>query len=54
MTTRFRCHFDGKVIIPDEPVDFPINVPLEFTVRLLSKSELPSPAEPDADDDAGE
>lgn len=49
MTTRFRGHFDGKVIIPDEPVDFPIDVPLEFTVRLLSESELSAPAEPGSD-----
>ena len=33
MTTRFRAHFDGKALIPDEPVDLPINEPLEFEFR---------------------
>jgi len=23
-----RCHFDGKVIVPDEPVELPVNQPL--------------------------
>lgn len=25
-----RAHFDGKVIVPDEPVDWPINQPLSI------------------------
>ena len=28
-----RAHFDGKVIIPDEPVDLPANSSLEIEVR---------------------
>ena len=54
MTARFRGHFDGTVIVPDEPVDFPINVPLEFIVRLPSESESPGSAKPDTDDGVGE
>ena len=23
-----RCHFDGKVFVPDEPIDLPVNEPL--------------------------
>jgi hypothetical protein len=23
--SAIRCHFDGKVIVPDEPVDLPVN-----------------------------
>jgi hypothetical protein len=32
----FIAHFDGKVIVPDEPVDLPINVPLILTVRIVT------------------
>lgn len=30
MTRVARAHFDGKVIVPDEPIDLPINAPLEI------------------------
>jgi len=30
-----RAHFDGKAIIPDEPVDLPINEPLEFELKQV-------------------
>jgi len=33
MTTRMRVHFDGKVFIPDEPVDVPIGQPFEVSLR---------------------
>jgi hypothetical protein len=33
MTTTIRAHFDGRVIIPDEPVDLPVDKPLTFDVR---------------------
>ena len=28
-----RCHFDGKVIVPDEPIELPVNQPLYVTVE---------------------
>jgi hypothetical protein len=28
-----RCHFDGKVFVPEEPVDFPINQSLLVRVE---------------------
>jgi len=28
-----KAHFDGKTIVPDEPVDLPINQPLEFELK---------------------
>jgi hypothetical protein len=31
-----RAHFDGKVIVPDEPVDLPANSSLEIEVRTAS------------------
>lgn len=27
------CHFDGKVLVPDEPVSLPVNQPLVADVR---------------------
>jgi hypothetical protein len=33
MSVVIRAHFDGKVIVPDEPVDLPVNEPLEFDLR---------------------
>jgi hypothetical protein len=29
----FRAHFDGKVIVPDEPVDLPANSSVEVEIR---------------------
>ena len=37
MSVTIRAHFDGKVIVPDEPVDLPINEPLEFDLRETPK-----------------
>ncbi|MEN6357467.1 MAG: hypothetical protein ABFD83_10325 [Armatimonadota bacterium] len=33
MAIVIRAHFDGKAIIPDEPVDLPVNQPLEFELK---------------------
>lgn len=33
-----KAHFDGKVLVPDEPVNFPLNQPLELTVVPAAKS----------------
>ena len=32
-TLSIRAHFDGKVIVPDEPVPLPVNAALEVDVR---------------------
>jgi hypothetical protein len=32
MTTTIRCHFDGKVLVPEEPVDWPVGQ--TFTVEI--------------------
>ena len=51
--TRFRGHYDGKVIIPEEPVDFPIGVSLLFTVNIPSRDEEPTPiGKPSADEES--
>jgi hypothetical protein len=28
MTVRIKAHFDGKTIVPDEPVDLPVGTPV--------------------------
>lgn len=37
MSNIIRAHYDGKVIVPDEPVDLPVNQPLEFDLRGTPK-----------------
>ena len=32
-----RAHFDGKVIVPDEPVDLPTNSTFEIEVRTAAR-----------------
>lgn len=32
MTWKILAHFDGKVIVPDETVDLPVNSPLEVSL----------------------
>lgn len=31
-----KAHYDGKTIVPDEPVDLPVNEPLEFELKQSS------------------
>lgn len=33
MSTVIRMHFDGRVFIPEGPVDVPINEPLDFELK---------------------
>jgi hypothetical protein len=33
MSLTFRAHFDGKVIVPDEPVDLPTGQSLDVTLQ---------------------
>lgn len=39
MTVTIRAHFDGKVIVPDEPVDLPVDQPLELELKLLESED---------------
>jgi hypothetical protein len=43
MTNSLRVQFDGKVLIPQGPVDLPVNQILEIEVVLPAASE-PGPA----------
>jgi hypothetical protein len=35
MIVTIKAHFDGKVIVPDEPVDLPINQPLSVQLQPM-------------------
>jgi hypothetical protein len=41
-----RCHFDGKVIVPDGPVSLPVNEPLLADVREETGIVDPSNGKP--------
>ena len=42
--TTLKAHFDGNVLVPDEPVDLPLNRPLEVRVAPLDESPaVPTP-----------
>jgi hypothetical protein len=42
MTVTIRAHYDGKVIVPDEPVELPVNQPLHVELKLRRDAdELP-------------
>jgi hypothetical protein len=45
MTKTIRAHFDGKVIVPDEPVDLPVNQPLELEWRGFAGADETRPSE---------
>lgn len=40
MTLHLRAHFDGRVLVPDQPVDLPINQPLEVEVVACGPAGL--------------
>jgi hypothetical protein len=42
--TVVKAHFDGKVLIPDEPVKLPVNCALELHVQPLEK-RIPASAD---------
>jgi hypothetical protein len=36
---QFNAHFDGNVILPDEQVNIPVNIPLRVMVEPVIESE---------------
>jgi hypothetical protein len=38
MTQTISAHFDGKVIIPDEPLELPVGQPLRVRLELAEAS----------------
>lgn len=43
MSIVIRAHFDGKTIVPDEPVHLPVDKPLEASLTLLGENRGRSP-----------
>ena len=39
MTQTITAHFDGKVIVPDEPVQLPVGHPLRVHLELAEPAE---------------
>jgi len=37
--TKLKAHFDGKVLVPDEPVDLPMDCELEVHVQPTAQSQ---------------
>jgi len=37
MTTKLRVHFDGRVLVPEEPVDLPVGQSVEIRVGLATR-----------------
>lgn len=39
MSIKVRAHFDGKAIIPDEPVNLPINARINAELEIVAEGE---------------
>lgn len=37
-----NAHFDGKVIVPDEPLDLPLNQALQLEIQPVAGEDSPS------------
>jgi hypothetical protein len=46
MTKTLLAHFDGKVIVPDEPVALPVGKSLRIRVAVAKNSKVPRPKRP--------
>jgi hypothetical protein len=40
MTVRIKAHFDGKMIVPDEPVDLPVGTAVTVEATLSPKTSV--------------
>jgi len=48
MTTKLRVHYDGRVLVPEEPVDLPIGESVEIRVGLATHEDAGTPGTPSA------
>ena len=39
MSVKIRAHYDGKVIIPDEPLNLPANVQVNAELEIIDQGE---------------
>ena len=53
MTHVLSAHFDGKVIVPDEPVQIPVGVPLRIQVEVQAGAQSTDVAAERAGDTTG-
>jgi len=44
VTINIRAHFDGKVFVPDESVDLPVDEPLIIQVEVLRSLPVADPS----------
>ena len=42
LPVTIRAHFDGKVIVPDEPVDWPVGRSIRVSIDLQEEPRVPS------------
>jgi hypothetical protein len=40
-SSEFRAHFDGQVLVPDEPVELPIGTPLMVSAAIRRPTNEP-------------
>ena len=40
MTTVFRGHFDGSVLVPEQPLDLPVGRSLEFRIQDIAPAPV--------------
>ena len=43
MAIVIRAHFDGRAIVPDEPVDLPVDTPVKATLAIVEEKPVRSP-----------
>lgn len=48
MAMKVRAHFDGRAIIPDEPVDLPLNAKINAELEIVSEQQDTSRIREDA------
>lgn len=39
--TRFRAHYDGRVLVPDEPIDLPVGASLDVSATAIDDDKPP-------------
>lgn len=42
--TRFRAHFDGSVLVPDQPIELPVGCELDVSAVIVERTEHESTA----------
>ena len=48
---RIRAHFDGRAIVPDEPVELPVDKPLSVDIQVGSQAAVAAQGSPASDEE---